>query len=158
MLKDRKEDISLIADFSKDGYTLVVYYDKSADLFYVGIVKDKKRYKDIFTQIVLKKDDINNIIEWLKIFENTSKLNRLCCFCVSLCEILTFIKLDDDTVYIQLYQQASFPRQRVGNTRDDFYLTKEEAGVLGRTLSVFLKTELNQKSSLLEQHCEKLEK
>lgn len=148
MLKVRKDDISLVADFSKDGYTLVVYYDKSADLFYVGIVKDKKRFKDIFTQIVLKKGDIDNIIKWLKTFKNISKLNRLCCFCVSLCEILTFLKLDEDTVYIQLYQQASFPRQRVGNVRDDFYLTKEEAGVLGRTLSVFLKTELNQKRDL----------
>lgn len=139
---DTNDEIKLAADISKNGYTLSFHYDSLVDLFYVGIVKNKKKHKDTYAQIVLKKEDIIEIIEWLlKASKDTLKVNKICCLCTSLCEALVFIKMDGG-IYVQLYHQASFRRLKIGNTRDNFYLTENEAGVIGRALSVFLKTEV----------------
>lgn len=135
------DEITLIAHISKNKYTLSFHYDNLASMFYVGIVKDKVKRKDDYAQIILSKEDVGKISDWLRRASTPGKIEFTGFFCTSLCEIIAFMKFDNE-IYIQLYQQASYPRQRIGKNRDDFYLTEEESGVLGRELSVFIKTEL----------------
>lgn len=135
------DEITLVANISKNKYTLSFHYDTLSSLFYVGIVRDKVKRKDDYAQIVLSKEDVGKAADWLRRASESKEIEFTGFFCTSLCEIIAFMKIGSE-IYIQLYQQASYPRQRIGKNRDDFYLTEEESGVLGRELSVFLKTEL----------------
>lgn len=135
------DEITLVANVVKDKYTLSFHYDNLSSLFYVGIVKNKLKRKDDYAQIILSKVDVDKISDWLRRASVSEKIEFTGFFCTSLCEIIAFMKFGDE-IYIQLYQQASYPKQRVGKTRDDFYLTEKESGVLGRELSVYLKTEV----------------
>lgn len=134
-----KEDISLdyVAAVSSDGYTLQFYCDKEAQMYNVAIVKDKVKRKEKYAQLILSKDSVANIRDWLLDAAQSKDIPTLYVECVSHCEVLAFSKLEN-CVYVQLYQVASFPRQRRGKTDDEFSMSERAAGVLGRTLVVYL--------------------
>lgn len=134
-----KEDISLdyVAAISSDGYTLQFYCDKEAQMYNVAIVKDKVKRKEKYAQLILSKDSVANIRDWLLEAAQSKDIPTLYVECVSHCEVLAFSKLEN-CVYVQLYQIASFPRQRRGKTDDEFSMSERAAGVLGRTLVVYL--------------------
>lgn len=134
-----KEDISLdyVAAVSSDGYTLQFYCDKEAQMYNVAIVKDKVKRKERYAQLILSKDSVVSIRDWLLDAAQSKDIPTLYVECVSHCEVLSFSKLEN-CVYVQLYQVASFPRQRRGKTDDEFSMSERAAGVLGRTLVVYL--------------------
>lgn len=134
-----KEDLSLdfVAAVSSDGYTLQFYCDKEAQMYNVAIVKDKVKRKERYAQLILSKDSVVSIRDWLLEAAQSKDIPTLYVECVSHCEVLAFSKLEN-CVYVQLYQVASFPRQRRGKTDDEFSMSERAAGVLGRTLVVYL--------------------
>lgn len=134
-----KEDLSLdfVAAVSSDGYTLQFYCDKEAQMYNVAIVKDKVKRKERYAQLILSKDSVASIRDWLLDAAQSKDIPTLYVECVSHCEVLSFSKLEN-CVYVQLYQVASFPRQRRGKTDDEFSMSERAAGVLGRTLVVYL--------------------
>lgn len=134
-----KEDLSLdfVAAVSSDGYTLQFYCDKEAQMYNVAIVKDKVKRKERYAQLILSKDSVVSIRDWLLDAAQSKDIPTLYVECVSHCEVLAFSKLEN-CVYVQLYQVASFPRQRRGKTDDEFSMSERAAGVLGRTLVVYL--------------------
>lgn len=134
-----KEDLSLdyVAAVSSDGYTLQFYCDKEAQMYNVAIVKDKVKRKERYAQLILSKDSVVSIRDWLLDAAQSKDIPTLYVECVSHCEVLSFSKLEN-CVYVQLYQVASFPRQRRGKTDDEFSMSERAAGVLGRTLVVYL--------------------
>lgn len=133
------EPLRLVVDTSRDGYTFGVYTDKKADSFFLAIVKDSVKHKETFDQIVLSQESLKKLSNWLCYAEANESVNPLCVHCVSHCEVMVFDKMDN-MVYAQLYQVASFHRQRRGKTNDEFLMTEKDAGVVGRTLRVFLNT------------------
>lgn len=134
-----KEDLNLdfVAAVSSDGYTLQFYCDKEAQMYNVAIVKDKVKRKERYAQLILSKDSVVSIRDWLLDAAQSKDIPTLYVECVSHCEVLSFSKLEN-CVYVQLYQVASFPRQRRGKTDDEFSMSERAAGVLGRTLVVYL--------------------
>lgn len=134
-----KEDISLdlAASVSSDGYTLQFYCDKETQMYNVAIVKDTVKRKEKYEQTILSRDSVASIRDWLLDAAQSKDIPTLYVECVSHCEVLTFSKLDN-CVYVQLYQVASFPRQRRGRTNDEFSMSEKIAGVLGRTLVIYL--------------------
>lgn len=140
-MKKKVEPLDLAARVSSDGYSLQFYCDKPYQTYNVAIVKDKVKNKEFFNQIILSRDSVEKITQWLleAVQANVNSLPHLYVECVSHCEILSFSKLDN-CVYVQLYQVASFPRQKRGKTDDEFSMSERVAGVLARTLLLYLHT------------------
>lgn len=140
-MKKKVEPLDLAARVSSDGYSLQFYCDKPYQTYNVAIVKDKVKNKEFFNQIILSRDSVEKITQWLleAVQANVNSLPHLYVECVSHCEILSFSKLDN-CVYVQLYQVASFPRQKRGKTDDEFSMSERVAGVLARTLLHYLHT------------------
>lgn len=140
-MKKKVEPLDLAARVSSDGYSLQFYCDKPYQTYNVAIVKDKVKNKEFFNQIILSRDSVEKITQWLleAVKEDVNNLPHLYVECVSHCEILSFSKLDN-CVYVQLYQVASFPRQKRGKTDDEFSMSERVAGVLARTLLLYLHT------------------
>ena len=140
-MKKKVEPLDLAARVSSDGYSLQFYCDKPYQTYNVAIVKDKVKNKEFFNQIILSRDSVEKITQWLleAVQANVKSLQHLYVECVSHCEILSFSKLDN-CIYVQLYQVASFPRQKRGKTDDEFSMSERVAGVLARTLLLYLHT------------------
>lgn len=140
-MKKKVEPLDLAARVSSDGYSLQFYCDKPYQTYNVAIVKDKVKNKEFFNQIILSRDSVEKITQWLleAVQANVNSLPHLYVECVSHCEILSFSKLDN-CVYVQLYQVASFPRQKRGKTDDEFSMSERVAGGLARTLLLYLHT------------------
>lgn len=140
-MKKNVEPLDLAARVSSDGYSLQFYCDKSYQTYYVAIVKDKVKNKEFFNQIILSRDSVEKITQWLleAVQADVKSLPHLYVECVSHCEILSFSKLDN-CIYVQLYQVASFPKQKRGKTDDEFSMSERVAGVLARTLLIYLHT------------------
>lgn len=138
MKKKNKIQVTLAGCSSSDGYTLSFYCDEESKHYFVAIVKDKIKDKENYDQIVLSEESVKQIIRWLVIAESDFP-KRLYVSCVSNCEVLMFEKLDS-AIYIQLYQVASFPAQKRGKTDDEFSMSEKEAGILGRSLSIYVNT------------------
>lgn len=140
-MKKKVEPLDLVASVSSDGYSLQFYCDVPHQTYSVAIVNDKVKNKEYYNQIILSKDSIEKITQWLleAVKADVKSLPHLYVECVSHCEILSFSKLDN-CVYVQLYQVASFPRQKRGKTDDEFSMSERVAGVLARTLLLYLHT------------------
>ena len=140
-MKTKSEPLDLAASVSSDGYSLQFYCDKECQTYNVAIVNNKVKNKEYYNQIIISRDSIKKISEWLlkAIDANETDLSSLYVECVSHCEILSFSKLDN-CIYVQLYQVASFPRQKRGKTDDEFSMSEKAAGVLARTLLIYLHT------------------
>lgn len=140
-MKEKVEPLDLAARVSSDGYSLQFYCDVPYQTYSVAIVKDKVKNKEFFNQIILSRDSIKKITQWLleAVKADVKSLPHLYVECISHCEILSFSKLDN-CVYVQLYQVASFPRQKRGKTDDEFSMSERVAGVLARTLLLYLHT------------------
>lgn len=140
-MKKKVKPLDLAARVSSDGYSLQFYCDKPYQTYNVAIVKDKVKNKEFFNQIILSRDSVEKITQWLleAVKEDVNNLPHLYVECVSHCEILSFSKLDN-CIYVQLYQVASFPRQKRGKTDDEFSMSERVAGVLARTLLLYLRT------------------
>lgn len=138
MKKSSKIPLVLVGDASNDGYTLSFYVDEESKHYFVAIVKDKIKNKEDYDQIILSELDVKDISRWLQVAEVKTP-PRLYVSCVSNCEVLMFDKIDGG-VYIQLYQVASFKRQRRGKTDDEFSMSCKMAGQLGRGLQIYLHT------------------
>lgn len=137
MLKAKKFQTKVAAAASKNGYTLSFCYDPEClDLFYVSIVKDKIKNKGYYSQIVLSIESVDNIINWLFEASIGNDISSLYVPCVSYCEILSFDKIDN-AIYVQLYQVASFPKQRRGKTDDEFSMDILTARKLSKELKQF---------------------
>lgn len=130
-------EIDLAASVSSDGYTLQFYCDKESQMYNVAIVKDKVKRKEKYAQLILSKDSVAKIRDWLLEAAQPKGVPTLYVECISHCEVLSFSKLEN-CVYVQLYQVASFPKQRRGKTDDEFSMSERVAGVLGRTLVIYL--------------------
>ena len=140
-MKTKSEPLDLAARVSSDGYSLQFYCDKECQTYNVAIVNDKVKNKEYYNQIIISRDSTEKISNWLlkATDANETNISSLYVECVSHCEILSFSKLDN-CIYVQLYQVASFPRQKRGKTDDEFSMSEKVAGVLARTLSVHLHT------------------
>ena len=140
-MKKKVEPLDLAARVSSDGYSLQFYCDVPYQTYNVAIVKDKVKNKEFFNQIILSRDSIKKITQWLleAVKADVESLPHLYVECVSHCEILSFSKLDN-CIYVQLYQVASFPRQKRGKTDDEFSMSERVAGILARTLLLYLHT------------------
>lgn len=140
-MKKKVEPLDLAARVSSDGYSLQFYCNKECQTYNVAIVNDKVKNKEFFNQIILSRDSVEKITQWLlkATDANETDLSSLYVECVSHCEILSFSKLDN-CIYVQLYQVASFPRQKRGKTDDEFSMSEIVAGVLARTLLIYLHT------------------
>ena len=138
-MKMKSEPLDLAASVSSDGYSLQFYCDKECQTYNVAIVNNKVKNKEYYNQIIISRDSIKKISEWLlkATDANETKVSSLYVECVSHCEILSFSKLDN-CIYVQLYQVASFPRQKRGKTDDEFSMSEKAAGVLARTLLIYL--------------------
>ena len=138
-MKTKSEPLDLAARVSSDGYSLQFYCDKECQTYNVAIVNDKVKNKEYYSQIIISRESIEKISNWLlkATDANETDLSSLYVECVSHCEILSFSKLDN-CIYVQLYQVASFPKQKRGKTDDEFSMSEKVAGVLARTLSVHL--------------------
>ena len=138
-MKTKCEPLDLAARVSSDGYSLQFYCDKECQTYNVAIVNDKVKNKEYYNQIIISRDSIEKISNWLlkATDANEIDLSSLYVECVSHCEILSFSKLDN-CVYVQLYQVASFPKQKRGKTDDEFSMSEKVAGVLARTLLIYL--------------------
>lgn len=132
-----------VVNVTRNGYTFGIHADKEFDSFFLAIVKSSVKHKDRFSQIILSKESVKKLSDWLCYAEVNGSVNPLYVRCVSNCEVMVFDKMDN-FVYVQLYQAASFPRQRHGKTDDEFSMTEKDAGVMGRTLRVFLNTRQSQ--------------
>ncbi len=130
-MKTKSEPLDLAARVSSDGYSLQFYCDKECQTYNVAIVNDN--------QIIISRDSTEKISNWLlkATDANETDLSSLYVECVSHCEILSFSKLDN-CIYVQLYQVASFPKQKRGKTDDEFSMSEKVAGVLARTLLIYL--------------------
>jgi hypothetical protein len=140
-MKKKVEPLDLAARVSSDGYSLQFYCDKPYQTYSVAIVNDKVKNKEYYNQIIISRDSTEKISNWLlkATDANETDLSSLYVECVSHCEILSFSKLDN-CIYVQLYQVASFPRQKRGKTDDEFSMSERVAGVLARTLLLYLHT------------------
>lgn len=140
-MKTKSEPLDLAARVSSDGYSLQFYCDKECQTYDVAIVNDKVKNKEYYNQIIISRDSTEKISNWLlkAADANETDLSSLYVECVSHCEILSFSKLDN-CIYVQLYQVASFPRQKRGKTDDEFSMSEKAAGVLARTLLIYLHT------------------
>lgn len=140
-MKMKSEPLDLAASVSSDGYSLQFYCDKECQTYNVAIVNDKVKNKEYYNQIIISRDSIEKISNWLlkATDANEIKVSSLYVECVSHCEILSFSKLDN-CIYVQLYQVASFPRQKRGKTDDEFSMSEKAAGVLARTILIYLHT------------------
>lgn len=140
-MKTKSEPLDLAARVSSDGYSLQFYCDKECQTYNVAIVNDKVKNKEYYNQIIISRDSTEKISNWLlkATDANETDLSSLYVECVSHCEILSFSKLDN-CVYVQLYQVASFPKQKRGKTDDEFSMSEKVAGVLARTLLIHLHT------------------
>lgn len=138
-MKKKVEPLDLAARVSSDGYSLQFYCDVPYQTYSVAIVNDKVKNKEYYSQIVISRESIEKISNWLlKATEmEETNLPYLYVECVSHCEILSFSKLDN-CIYVQLYQVASFPKQKRGKTDDEFSMSEKVAGVLARTLLIYL--------------------
>ena len=138
-MKTKSEPLDLAARVSSDGYSLQFYCDKECQTYNVAIVNDKVKNKEYYSQIIISRDSTEKISNWLlKVTDaNETDLSSLYVECVSHCEILSFSKLDN-CIYVQLYQVASFPKQKRGKTDDEFSMSEKVAGVLARTLLIYL--------------------
>ena len=138
-MKMKSEPLDLAASVSSDGYSLQFYCDKECQTYNVAIVNNKVKNKEYYNQIIISRDSIKKISEWLlkATDANETKVSSLYVECVSHCEILSFSKLDN-CIYVQLYQVASFPRQKRGKTDDEFSMSEKAAGVLARTILIYL--------------------
>ena len=138
-MKMKSEQLELAARVSSDGYSLQFYCNKECQTYNVAIVNDKVKNKEYYNQIIISRDSLEKIKLWLlkATDANETDLSSLYVECVSHCEILSFSKLDN-CIYVQLYQVASFPKQKRGKTDDEFSMSEKVAGVLARTLSVHL--------------------
>ena len=136
---EKVKPLDLAAAVSSDGYTLSFYCDSEYQTYNVCIVKDKVKNKDFYNQIILSRESVEKIVDWLYQAAANIQSGPLYVECISHCEILSFSKLDN-CIYVQLYQVASFPRQKRGKTDDEFSMSERIAGVLARTLSVYLHT------------------
>ena len=138
-MKTKSEQLELAARVSSDGYSLQFYCDKECQTYNVAIVNDKVKNKEYYNQIIISRDSTEKISNWLlkATDANETDLSSLYVECVSHCEILSFSKLDN-CIYVQLYQVASFPRQKRGKTDDEFSMSEKVAGVLARTLLIYL--------------------
>lgn len=140
-MKKKVEPLDLAAIVSSDGYSLQFYCDVPYQTYNVAIVNDKVKNKEYYNQIIISRDSTEKISNWLlkATDANETDLSSLYVECVSHCEILSFSKLDN-CIYVQLYQVASFPRQKRGKTDDEFSMSERVAGVLARTLLLYLHT------------------
>lgn len=140
-MKKKVEPLDLAARVSSDGYSLQFYCDKPYQTYNVAIVNDKVKNKEYYNQIIISRDSTEKISNWLlkATDANETDLSSLYVECISHCEILSFSKLDN-CIYVQLYQVASFPRQKRGKTDDEFSMSERVAGVLARTLLLYLHT------------------
>ena len=140
-MKKKVEPLDLAARVSSDGYSLQFYCDKPYQTYSVAIVNDKVKNKEYYNQIIISRDSTEKISNWLlkATDANETDLSSLYVECVSHCEILSFSKLDN-CIYVQLYQVASFPKQKRGKTDDEFSMSERVAGVLARTLLLYLHT------------------
>ena len=140
-MKTKSEQLELAARVSSDGYSLQFYYDKECQTYNVAIVNDKVKNKEYYNQIIISRDSLEKIKLWLlnATDANETDLSSLYVECISHCEILSFSKLDN-CIYVQLYQIASFPKQKRGKTDDEFSMSEKVAGVLARTLLIHLHT------------------
>ena len=138
-MKMKSEPLDLVARVSSDGYSLQFYCDKECQTYNVAIVNDKVKNKEYYNQIIISRDSTEKISNWLlkATDANETDLSSLYVECVSHCEILSFSKLDN-CIYVQLYQVASFPKQKRGKTDDEFSMSEKVAGVLARTLLIYL--------------------
>ena len=138
-MKTKSEPLDLAARVSSDGYSLQFYCDKECQTYNVAIVNDKVKNKEYYSQIIISRESIEKISNWLlkATDANETDLSSLYVECVSHCEILSFSKLDN-CIYVQLYQVASFPKQKRGKTDDEFSMSEKVAGVLARTLLIYL--------------------
>lgn len=138
-MKTKSEPLDLAARVSSDGYSLQFYCDNECQTYNVAIVNDKVKNKEYYNQIIISRDSIKKISEWLlkATDANETKVSSLYVECVSHCEILSFSKLDN-CIYVQLYQVASFPKQKRGKTDDEFSMSEKAAGILARTLLIHL--------------------
>ena len=138
-MKTKSEPLDLAARVSSDGYSLQFYCDKEYQTYNVAIVNDKVKNKEYYNQIIISRDSTEKISNWLlkATDANETDLSSLYVECVSHCEILSFSKLDN-CIYVQLYQVASFPKQKRGKTDDEFSMSEKAAGVLARTLLIYL--------------------
>ena len=138
-MKTKGEPLDLAARVSSDGYSLHFYCDKECQTYNVAIVNDKVKNKEYYNQIIISRDSTEKISNWLlkATDANETDLSSLYVECVSHCEILSFSKLDN-CIYVQLYQVASFPKQKRGKTDDEFSMSEKVAGVLARTLLIYL--------------------
>lgn len=140
-MKTKSEPLDFVARVSSDGYSLQFYCDKECQTYNVAIVNDKVKNKEYYNQIIISRDSLEKIKLWLlnATDANETYLSSLYVECVSHCEILSFSKLDN-CIYVQLYQVASFPKQKRGKTDDEFSMSEKVAGVLARTLLIHLHT------------------
>lgn len=140
-MKTKSEPLDLAARVSSDGYSLQFYCDKECQTYNVAIVNNKVKNKEYYNQIIISRDSTEKISNWLlkATDANETDLSSLYVECVSHCEILSFSKLDN-CIYVQLYQVASFPKQKRGKTDDEFSMSEKAAGVLARTLLIYLHT------------------
>lgn len=140
-MKTKSEPLDFVARVSSDGYSLQFYCDKECQTYNVAIVNDKVKNKEYYNQIIISRDSLEKIKLWLlnATDANETDLSSLYVECVSHCEILSFSKLDN-CIYVQLYQVASFPKQKRGKTDDEFSMSEKVAGVLARTLLIHLHT------------------
>ena len=138
-MKTKGEPLDLAARVSSDGYSLQFYCDKECQTYNVAIVNDKVKNKEYYNQIIISRDSTEKISNWLlkATDANETDLSSLYVECVSHCEILSFSKLDN-CIYVQLYQVASFPKQKRGKTDDEFSMSEKVAGVLAQTLLIYL--------------------
>lgn len=138
-MKTKSEPLDLAARVSSDGYSLQFYCDNECQTYNVAIVNDKVKNKEYYSQIIISRESIEKISNWLlkSTDANETNLPHLYVECVSHCEILSFSKLDN-CIYVQLYQVASFPKQKRGKTDDEFSMSEKVAGVLARTLLIYL--------------------
>lgn len=138
-MKTKSEPLDLAARVSSDGYSLQFYCDKECQTYNVAIINDKVKNKEYYSQIIISRDSTEKISNWLlkATDANETDLSSLYVECVSHCEILSFSKLDN-CIYVQLYQVASFPKQKRGKTDDEFSMSEKVAGVLARTLLIYL--------------------
>lgn len=140
-MKTKSEPLDFVARVSSDGYSLQFYCDKECQTYSVAIVNDKVKNKEYYNQIIISRDSLEKIKLWLlnATDANETDLSSLYVECISHCEILSFSKLDN-CIYVQLYQIASFPKQKRGKTDDEFSMSEKVAGVLARTLLIHLHT------------------
>lgn len=140
-MKTKSEPLDFVARVSSDGYSLQFYCDKECQTYNVAIVNDKVKNKEYYNQIIISRDSLEKIKLWLlnATDANETDLSSLYVECISHCEILSFSKLDN-CIYVQLYQVASFPKQKRGKTDDEFSMSEKVAGVLARTLLIHLHT------------------